>query len=99
MPHVQMTASGVLVRRLGAPLTEKSWNREVEFRPGQTLGQLLAQLAQAESRFSEVITDGYRFHPGVLLVYNGQACGWASAAQRELLDSDSIAFYPVLAGG
>lgn len=99
MLYVQLTASSVLLHRLGAPLTAKSWNREVEFRPGQTLGQLLAQLAQSEPRFSEVVTDGQRIHPGVLLVYNGEACGWASAAQRELEDGDSVAFYPVLAGG
>jgi len=99
MPHVQVTASGYLVRKLGGRTAEKSWRREVEFRPGQTLGQLLTHMAQAEPRFSEVITDGQRIHPGVLLVHNGQACGWPSVAERVLGDGDSVAFYPVLAGG
>ena len=99
MPRVQLTASGYLVRKLSASPAETGWKREVEFRPGQTLGQLLAELARAEPRFSETVTDGQRFNPGIVLVYNGEARGWASAAGRVLEDGDSVAFYPVLAGG
>jgi hypothetical protein len=99
MPHVRVVVESLLARQLGTPLVAGHWKRTVECKRGEKLGQLLTRMALVEPRFSEVIGDGQRLRPGILLLYNGRALDLASVAQLEPADGDSVAFYPIIFGG
>lgn len=99
MPQVHIEVGGYLTRRLVARDSEKSWERDVDFSPGESVRTILRRVAETESGFSDVIYGRDQLCPEVLVLINGKLENWGTAAQLKLTDGDRLSFYPMIGGG
>ena len=74
---------------------------EEEIDQGETLGDLLARLANSNHKAWEQIFDAqnYRTQPIITTILNGTVLSFSEAPQAQLSDGDQIAFRVTYGGG
>lgn len=82
-------------KRVGALILEEKIDQ------GETLGDLLARLANGNHEAWQAIFDAqtHEIQPIIMTIFNGTALAHSEAPQTRLSDNDQIAFRVALAGG